>query len=651
MCGIAGFIGEGGSYDRGAALRAMTGALSHRGPDDAGYWIDPDCSVHLGHRRLSIIDLSPAGHQPMTAASGRYILVYNGEVYNFEEIRATLEENGAACAWRGHSDTEVLLAAIDHWGLDGALARCNGMFALALWDRARHVLSLARDRFGEKPLYYGRIGGTFLFGSELKALEAHPGFVGEVDRDALVAFLRFNYVPAPRSIWRGVSKLRPASIVEVPATGCAGPPRKYWNLTDVAIRGERAPISDDAEEIVEAALTRAVRLRMVADVPLGAFLSGGIDSPLVVSLMQKQSARPVRTFTIGFDRAGRDEAPHAAEIARHLGTDHTEMIFEPGDALALVPKLPLIWDEPFADASQLPTLFVSQLARQDVTVALTGDGGDELFGGYNRYFLAPRIWESTRRLPLRKPLARFLRSPMGLALANGAMRVAPARHRHGGLSDRLPRLATILEQDNLNDVYRQLVSIQPRANEFVIGGCELECEPGTDLDDPRHHMMLRDSQTYLPDDILVKVDRAAMAVSLETRVPFLDHEVAELAWRLPLEQKIRDGQGKHILRRILYRHVPQRLLDRPKTGFGAPFGDWLSGPLRDWAEELLDPDRLRREGYLRPEPVRQMWDEHCRGQRHWQHELWGILMFQAWLGTRSDRQSAPARYSHFATAG
>jgi asparagine synthase (glutamine-hydrolysing) len=641
MCGIAGFIDGGhGQYDRSAALSVMTDALSHRGPDDAGRWNDDDYRVHLGHRRLAIIDLSPAGHQPMTSVSGRYVLVYNGEIYNFNELRQMLEAAGAAPTWRGHSDTEVLLAAIDHWELDGALKRCNGMFAMAVWDKKRRVLSLARDRFGEKPLFYGQIGNTFLFGSELKALEAHPAFVGEIDRDALVAFLRYNYVPAPQSIWRNIKKLPAASIVEVDDQGKSGLPRPYWDLAEVARRGEGDPIAgEDAEALVETALTRAVKLRMEADVPLGAFLSGGIDSSLIVSLMQKQSARPVRTFTIGFDRAGRDEAPHAAAIARHLGTDHTELILEPDDALALVPKLPLIWDEPFADASQLPTLFVSQLARQHVTVALSGDGGDELFGGYNRYFLAPRVWNATRRLPFRAGLARFLRSPAGLAVANGIVRLAPSRHQHLGLSDRLPRLASIMEQDTMDDVYRYLVSIQPRAAEFVIGGRDVEVVTDTHLADARHHMMLRDSQTYLSDDILAKVDRAAMAVSLETRVPFLDHELAELAWRLPLDQKIRDGQGKHILRRILYRHVPQQLLDRPKTGFGAPVGDWLRGPLRDWAEDLLDTGRMREEGYLNPTPVRQMWDEHLQGRRHWQHQLWGVLMFQAWLRARPGRSA------------
>lgn len=631
MCGLVGFWSFGGlSADGRSTLAAMTDTLQHRGPDDDGLWLDDGAGIALGHRRLSILDLSQAGHQPMQSASGRYMIAYNGEIYNAPELRSALEAVRPR-AWRGHSDTEVLLEAIDQWGFEAALKRANGMFAIALWDRQARRLSLARDRFGEKPLYFGRMGGTLLFGSELKALARHPAFERTIDRDALVGFLRYNYVPAPASIWSGIAKLAPASIVEFESDGTSAGPRVYWDVRAVARQGLANPLSGDVVDTVEAALMRAVGIRMQADVPLGAFLSGGIDSSLIVAMMQAQSSASVRTFTIGFHDQGYNEAKHAAAVAAHLGTEHTELYLEPRDALDLVPRLASIWDEPFADASQLPTLIVSQLARRHVTVSLSGDGGDEIFAGYNRHVLAPRIFRATRRVPMRRQLAAFMRSRRGQAAAERIVAMLPANRRPLGLKDRLPRLAAIIEQDRLGDVYRVLVSQQTDPRHLVRQGADHLGGVTATLGEPVSDMMLADMLTYLPDDILTKVDRATMAVSLEARVPFLDPDVAELGWRVPREWQIREGRGKHVLREILYKHVPRALIDRPKAGFGAPFGQWLHGPLRDWAEDLLDPSRMHQEGYLNVEPVQAMWKAHVSGERQLQHQIWPILMFQSWL--------------------
>ncbi|HYJ31071.1 MAG TPA: asparagine synthase (glutamine-hydrolyzing) [Allosphingosinicella sp.] len=650
MCGITGFWTKGGLPGGAhATLHRLTSAIAHRGPDDQGAWFDDEAGLALGHRRLSIIDLSPAGHQPMASASGRYVLTYNGEIYNYRELRAELEALGAVAQWRGHSDTEVMLAAVERWGVAGALERLNGMFAFALWDKERRTLTLARDRMGEKPLYYGRMGETFLFGSELKALAGHPEFSRDVNRDALASYLRYNCVPSPASIWRGISKLPPGCSLEVSGGGTRiGHPVAYWDLKSAAAAGsaDPLPLGPELADNLDLLLRDSVLKRMESDVPLGAFLSGGIDSSLIVALMQAQSARPVRTFTIGFHEQSHNEAGHAKAIADHLGTDHTELYVTAADALDVIPRLPAIWDEPFSDSSQIPTYLVSALTRQHVTVSLSGDGGDELFGGYNRYVQGMRLWELGSRLgpQVKRILAGLIRSRGGISAASALMKLAPPSRRHLGIADRMPKIADAFEARSAEALYTRLVSHFDEPEALVIGGREqtrpLEGQEGS-FRDFREMMMYADSVTYLPDDILVKVDRASMAVSLEARVPFLDHRVVEYAWRVPIEAKIRDGRGKRILRDLLYRYVPEALVERPKAGFGIPLGDWLNGPLRDWAEDLLDPRRLRDDGYLEPGPVRQLWDEQLRrGGRH--HLVWDVLMFQAWLAEQKQSSAMPA---------
>lgn len=641
MCGIAGFWG--GNHAPALAER-MAARLESRGPDDAGVWADAAAGLALAHRRLSILDLSPAGHQPMASPCGRYVLVYNGEIYNHRDLRAELEREGGAFDWRGHSDTETLLAALRHWGVQGALERVNGMFAFALWDARERALYLARDRMGEKPLYYGRSADTFLFGSELKALAAHPDWQGDVDRDALALFMRHNYVPAPWSIYRGIAKLPPAHLVAIRECGRdVGEPVCYWDLGRVAEQGVAHAGGDPgalADEL-DVLLRDAVGRRMAADVPLGAFLSGGYDSSTVAALMQAQSDRPVKTFSIGFHEEAYNEARHARAVAEHLGTDHTELYVTPQEAMAVIPKLPTIYDEPFSDSSQIPTFLVSQLARQHVTVSLSGDGGDELFFGYGRYLLGERIWGKLRRLPLplRRMAAQLAQHAAGQALGY-AMAVLPRRFRISHLADRLPKLAEILNHPNGEALYHQLVSHWSNPDELVIGAREPATILSRDERRPalpglREQMMFLDMMTYLPGDILTKVDRASMAVSLEARVPLLDHRVVEFAWRVPTEFKYRNGQGKWLLRQVLYRYVPRELMDRPKMGFGVPIEHWLRGPLREWAEELLGEGRLREEGFFDPAPIRRMWREHLSGKRRWHYYLWDVLMFQAWWEEQS----------------
>ena len=643
MCGLTGFWQHGGELaaDAQAQATAMADCLQHRGPDDAGTWIDAGAGFAIAHRRLSIVDLSPAGHQPMHSASGRWVLAYNGEVYNHLALRQQLDGEGAASAWRGHSDTETLLACIEAWGVERTLQASVGMFALALWDRSERALTLARDRIGEKPLYYGWQGDTFLFGSELKALRAHPAFNAAIDRRALAMLLRHNYVPAPYSIYQGINKLPPGTWLRLGAGQRDVEPVRYWSLADVAERGMANPFQGseaDALDALELHLGNAVRGQMVADVPLGALLSGGIDSTVITALMQANSARPVRTFTIGFDEKQYDEATHARAVAAHLGTDHTELRLSGGDALALVPQMPAMYDEPFADSSQLPTHLVMKLARQHVTVALSGDAGDEMFGGYNRYFLGPKTWGRIRWMPpaLRRVLGAGLTS-LPAATVNRMIGSVAGRAGIALPGDKAHKLgARLTGVRSLDDLYVSLVSEWPDPARMVIGGCM----PPNLLDDrarwpklgdPVARMMALDGLTYLPDDILVKVDRASMAVSLETRAPFLDRDVIEFAWSLPMHMKLRDGKGKWLLRQLVDRHVPRALMERPKMGFGIPLDQWLRGPLREWGEALLAEDRLKREGYLDPAPVRATWLKHQRGEGSFGYRLWAVLMFQTWL--------------------
>ena len=640
MCGIAGFIDRSVTEPE-ELCRRMSNALAHRGPDDHGIWTDSQTGVALGHRRLAVLDLSAAGHQPMRSPHERYVITFNGEIYNHLAVRQELEKEKSSPSWRGHSDTETLLAAIEAWGLPGALGRCVGMFAFALWDRQERRLFLARDRCGEKPLYYGRFGGAFLFGSELKALRVHPAFRGHIDQGALALYLRHNYVPDPYCIYSGVAKLPPGSYVEVDATGNVGEVTPYWSAARAIDASRADPLQGaGALDELERVLGDAIAGQMMADVPLGAFLSGGIDSSAVVALMQARSTRPVRTFTVGFAEAAYDESRHARAVAAHLGTEHTELMVSPTDARAVIPRLPTMYDEPFADSSQIPTALICQLARAHVTVCLSGDGGDEIFGGYTRYMIAERLWGAVSRVPT--PLRRLAGSAVRMMSHDDWDRrvravtpLLPARWRHGRVGDRLHKLADLLAADTRADVYRALVSHWSPPGSICLGAAEARSRL-TDLMEHRNvgnfteAMMFWDLMTYLPGDILVKVDRAAMAVSLETRVPLLDHRVIEFAWRLPLALRVRNGEGKWLLRQLLYRHVPRPLIDRPKMGFGVPIDLWLRGPLRDWAETLLSESRLRAEGIFDPVPVRRKWQEHVDGRRNWAYLLWDVLMFQAW---------------------
>ncbi|HEX2211558.1 MAG TPA: asparagine synthase (glutamine-hydrolyzing) [Longimicrobium sp.] len=634
MCGIAGIYRPGGLRRHDApAATAMTRALAHRGPDDEGVWMDGEAGIALGHRRLSILDLSPLGHQPMASACGRWVVSYNGEIYDHVALRGVLERAGHR--FRGRSDTEVLVAAIAAWGVRGAVERCNGMFALAAWDRAERVLWLARDRAGEKPLYCGWAGDAFLFGSEPGALRAHPEFRADVDRDALALYLRRKCVPAPRSIYLGIRKLPPGTVLAVRGRTEAEPVA-YWDPASLAEAAARDPFrgsEDDAVAGLDALARDAVRIRMEADVPLGAFLSGGVDSSLVVAMMQAQSARPVRTFTIGFHEERYNEARHAGAVAEHLGTDHTELYVTPRDALDVVPRIPEIYHEPFADASQIPTTLVAALARRHVTVALSGDGADELFGGYDHYRRAHALWRSIRWVPRPLRRAATLLRAVPAERWDAVLRPLAGRRSPGA---RLHRLAEVLPSGTAAEAFDSLVTDWRggAAAAAVLGAApdaDRQADPWPRLRDVRERMMLRDFATTLPDDMLAKVDRATMAVSLEGRMPLLDPRIAQFAWRLPAGMKVGGGEGKRVLRRLLYRYVPRALVERPKMGFCTPVDAWLRGPLRDWAESLLDERRLREDGYFNPRPIRRRWAEHARGARDRSAELWSVLMFQAWL--------------------
>lgn len=666
MCGLVGFFGGAASHGEAgdeAMLKRMADTIVHRGPDDAGYWCDTERRIGLGHRRLSIVDLSSAGHQPMQSASGRYVIVFNGEIYNHLLLRQELENKralnpafpqreGESTFWRGHSDTETLLACFDAWGIQATVERAIGMFAFAVWDRPAGTLTLARDRIGEKPLYYGWQGqgnhAVFLFGSELKALRAHPVFENNVNRGALSLQLRHGAVPAPYSIYEGISKLLPGCLLTLSLQQREPKVWAYWSGAQTAESGVANAFTgtpDQAVDELEVLLKDAVRQQMMADVPLGAFLSGGVDSSTVVALMQVQSSRPVRTFSIGFREKDYNEAEHAKAVARHLGTDHTELYVAAEQAMAVIPRLPTLYDEPFADVSQIPTFLVSQLARQHVTVSLSGDAGDELFCGYTRYQMTANLWRkfAVVPLPLRKLLAAGIAgmSPRSWNRVAGLMEgLLPRSAWVSNMGDKLHKGAEVLASQSSDALYLGLVSFWHNPDAAVIGGHEPSTllagnAPALNGLDDVQRMMALDMLTYLPDDLMVKVDRAAMGVSLETRAPFLDHRVIEFAWRLPQSMKLRDGKSKWALRQVLYRHVPQALVDRPKMGFGVPIDAWLRGPLREWAEALLDEQRLKREGYFNPAPIRLKWQEHLSGRRNRQYSLWNVLMFQAWLESRN----------------
>ncbi len=647
MCGITGFWTRKTVDEHPVELlNRMAATLAHRGPDDSGVFYDNGAGLGLAFRRLSIIDLSAEGHQPMASASGRYVIIFNGEVYNFEEIRAEL----GAHAWRGHSDTEVMLEAMERWGLEAAVKRFVGMFALALWDRHERRLHLVRDRLGIKPLYYGYVDGSFVFASELKTIRQFPGFQADIDRDTLAAYMRCAYVPAPHSIYAGIYQLPAGHMLEM--DGAEGPPvvSAYWSGMEVARRGRESLVEGGEAEVVEELhqkLLTAIRLRMIADVPLGAFLSGGIDSSLVVALMQSQSSRPVKTFTIGFHEGIYNEATHAKRIAEHLGTDHTELYLTPQDAQDVVPLLPGMYDEPFADSSQIPTYLVAKLARRHVTVALSGDGGDELFGGYSRYAFVKWLWSILRRVPgpAARGAAKLIRS-VPPARIDGWLRRWPLTGRlKNSPGDKFHKLAEHLAAQDPVSVYLHAISMWPDPSALVLGAREHGTVPRAVancswLPTAQEMAMLTDLMNYLPDDILTKVDRASMAVSLEARVPILDHRVVEYAWRLPLRFKIRRRKTKWALRQILYRYVPPELVERPKMGFAMPVDLWIRGALREWAEDLLSPESLGRGGFFAVQPIRQKWEEHLSGTRNWQYLLWPVLMFQAWLAQAASAPTA-----------
>lgn len=621
MCGLFGKLGSHDFLVSDVSL--VCNSLSHRGPDDNGFWYDEIDGISLLHTRLSIVDLSDAGHQPMQSACDRYIIAFNGEIYNHNKLRQKLKQQNQAPVWHGDSDTETLLACFSAWGIEQTLQETVGMFALALWDKQKKVLTLARDRFGEKPLYWGWNNGTLLFGSELKALKAFPEFDAQVDRNALALLLQYNYIPAPHSIYQGIEKLKAGHYVQIRQgqSRVAVKPLPFWSFKQAVEQGIQNPFAGSDQQAVDELqnrLSTSIKDQMLADVPLGAFLSGGVDSSTVVALMQKQTTQPVKTFAIGFNEPGYNEAQYAKEVAQHLGTDHTELYVGSDDALALVPQLANIYCEPFADSSQLPTYLVSKMAKEHVTVSLSGDGGDELFGGYNPYQFAPNIWSKIKLLPL--PLRK---------LACSVLAGLP-------LPDKLQKLLSVFPAKDQQSFYRLMMSHWITPTNIVKGSSVPSVLLNSPQDWPKtdsfeHWMMAMDAGQYMSDDILVKVDRAAMANSLETRVPLLDHRVFEFAWQLPLHMKIRNGVGKWALREVLYRHVPKSMIERPKKGFSIPLAQWLRGPLRDWAENLLSEKRLINEGYFNPKPIRKAWEQHITGKADNALKLWSILMFQAWL--------------------
>jgi asparagine synthase (glutamine-hydrolysing) len=634
MCGIAGLWRFGGAAEDSlrAEARAMTDAIAYRGPDGDGFWLDAGQGLAFGHRRLAIIDLSETGHQPMTSANGKVVITYNGELYNAPEIASAL-----AMSFRGTSDTEILVEAIARFGIEWTLERANGLFAFAVFDREKGVLHLARDHLGIKPLYITRQQNFLAFASELKALSAIRGISLNIDPVAVAAYLRHACVPAPQSIYRDVSKLLPGERVEV--TPAKVERHTYWNLAAVAKRGQSAITNRSFEAVtdeLESVLADAVKRQMVSDVPLGAFLSGGIDSSTVVALMRASTNGSVKTFSIGFQEKAFNEAEHGREIAERLGTEHTELILSADDALALVPKMPSIYDEPFADSSQLPTFLVSRLARSHVTVALSGDGGDEAFGGYVRYQGVPRLWNALRRLPIgARKLAAGAIGTMSPAAWDSLAPLVPRRLRPTHFGDKVLKGANLLDAADPIEMYGRLISQWPDPERLMTkpggsSGWVQRLSASVAGLEPTSQLRLLDMMSYLPDDILTKVDRAAMAVSLEVRVPLIDRKVIEFAWTLPTDYLIAQGQGKQVLRAVLNRYVPKAMFDRPKMGFGVPIGEWLRGPLKSWAQDLLAPEALRKHGLFDETLLRKRWDEHQSGRRNWQHALWTVLQFQGW---------------------
>ena len=654
MCGITGIFGNLRKEEFDSSIHEMSATLNHRGPDDAGTWINEENGVAFGHQRLSIIDLSSAGHQPMVSHCGRFTTVFNGEIYNHLQLRDKLNTSANKQSWKGHSDTETLVTAFSQWGIEKTLQQLVGMFAIAVWDFKEKRLFLIRDRFGEKPLYYGWSNGVFLFGSELKALQKYKRFSNQIDRGALSLYMKYMYVPTPYSIFRDIYKLEPGCILQIdkgtkpPTLPLFAPFRdqginiaQWYSISNMAQAGQKNLITDqnDAVDLIEKTLLESVRSQLISDVPLGAFLSGGIDSSVITALMQKVCKDPVKTFTIGFEESSFNEAIYAKEVSRHLGTEHHELYVTSSDAFKVIPHLPTLYDEPFADSSQIPTYLVSKLARESVTVSLSGDAGDELFGGYNRYLWGSRVWNKVRWMPL------IVRQTLGVAINKISVNTwdsignsLPNSSRVSLMGDKAHRMAHRLKNvKSLDDVYHSLVTEGYKEDGLVVND---KAALITKLDnndivsgivDFEHRMMLLDSLTYLPDDILTKVDRAAMGVSLETRIPFLDYRVAELAWRLPLDTKINNGETKWPIRQVLYKYVPKVLIERPKAGFAIPVGQWIRGPLREWAADLLNEERIRREGYFNPELVQQLWQQHLSGKYDWTPRLWAILMFQAWL--------------------
>ncbi len=643
MCGIAGFIlSKSISLDELKSISgSMASVIQSRGPDDYGTWVNDSKNLAFSHRRLSILDLSSGGHQPMASNSNRYVICYNGEVYNHEDLREYLPRD---FPWRGHSDTETILEIIELFGIHKALTLFVGMFAISVWDKKYSKLYLARDRMGEKPLYYGWTDHGFVFGSQLSALKQFPNFNNQISRESLAHFLKLSYVPAPLSIYQDIYKLEPGSFLELdPETIFSKDivKTKYWDFKHVAETNSSNQISDplEASQLVRDALKKSVGRQMISDVPLGAFLSGGIDSSLIASLMQEQSNIPIKTFTIGFEELDFDESPYAKKVADYIGTDHSEFTVTAREALDVIPNLPHFYDEPFADSSQIPTYLVCKQARQKVTVAISGDGGDEIFGGYNRYFWSSRIWNKISWMSpsLRKIFGTTLNKiPISTLshIGNQFNKFAPASSGIDNFPDKVNKMAQRLKEvTNEDELYTSLVSQWNNPSELIRGDYNFNVDNlnETSLEDQASKMMYWDSISYLPDDILCKVDRASMAVSLETRAPFLDHELVELAWRLPIETKIENNTGKIVLRKILNEYIPNNLIDRPKSGFGIPVGDWLRGPLRNWAEELISENKLEEEGIFNYQPIRKAWYEHLSGDFDHTHKIWNILMFQAWL--------------------